>query len=955
MALLELARRRAGGSLRAIMSGTLCIAASCEAPEDVVRVQPALRIVPTAVDFGAQPVGGWGTRTIAIINGGNAAWSGPPAAVEGDGFVLLAPCVEPLGPQEFCEAEVAFVPRAEGTHQGSFRLEGPEGALESVLVGRATAPDIVFEPGAVELGALDVGTSVRSSVTATSLATRALEIWIATEGDGFAVATAGEPALTRRRLTLAPGASAPLEVVFAPGRSGPHTGRLVAETCGAGCGPAAPLAGVGRAARLEVAPRRVDLGEVPRGAESDAGLVVRNDGDGELVVRALDVLTSTPELTLQAPPLPLRLGPGEEASAAVRFRPVVSRAALDAVVRIVATDPVTPEVQIPVVASTAGPALELLPRALHFGVLDEGASREVRVALRSTGSVAAMVAAVDLEGQADGFELSSPPPVGVLAPGESALVHVRVIVPVAAVDRGGGSGRLVVRAAGLDDVELPLAFLSGTAGCQPRVATPNAALGAVRVGRTAAGSIAVRNVGDDVCSLGIVRLAPGLPFDPAFSFSTARARTLAPGAQGEVDVRFDAVAAGLHSAMVGLSWAEQRGELLISATARGVTGSIVAEPPLLRWGPLGQGCDAGRRMVSFVNRGGDEVRVLAATLASSAAPLGVDASTLPTRLMPGGTLAVALTASTAAAGLWQAEVRADTDLGLSATARIELEVVAQGEPVTETFVAASAPDVDVLFVIDNSGSMADDQEILAANFERFIAAAQVHGGVTPRVGVTTTDVLGGTGGPLVGPVIQGTGAAAAMRFREQALVGTEGNGVELGLEAMRRALDDFAATRNAGFLRGEAALGVIIVSDEEDNGGLPELPPEVTRPVESYVELLRGLKAESFAHTPVLVSVVVTPSSSPRYEAVARAFHGLVLDITSDAWGERLAAVGEATFSLARQFRLASAPIPGTVVVTVNGAVVDGFVVDAGARTVTLDEPAPAGALVDITYVAGCT
>jgi hypothetical protein len=59
------------------------------------------------------------------------------------------------------------------------------------------------------------------------------------------------------------------------------------------------------------------------------------------------------------------------------------------------------------------------------------------------------------------------------------------------------------------------------------------------------------------------------------------------------------------------------------------------------------------------------------------------------------------------------------------------------------FAAARTRDVDVLFVIDDSGSMAEEQATLAANFERFIQVLD-HPGFqgSYRVAVTTTSVGG---------------------------------------------------------------------------------------------------------------------------------------------------------------------------------------------------------------------
>jgi len=58
----------------------------------------------------------------------------------------------------------------------------------------------------------------------------------------------------------------------------------------------------------------------------------------------------------------------------------------------------------------------------------------------------------------------------------------------------------------------------------------------------------------------------------------------------------------------------------------------------------------------------------------------------------------------------------------------------------ENVAIAINKDVDILFVIDNSGSMADEQELLAANFESFINVLEAEDvNANYRIGITTTD------------------------------------------------------------------------------------------------------------------------------------------------------------------------------------------------------------------------
>ena len=163
--------------------------------------------------------------------------------------------------------------------------------------------------------------------------------------------------------------------------------------------------------------------------------------------------------------------------------------------------------------------------------------------------------------------------------------------------------------------------------------------------------------------------------------------------------------------------------------------------------------------------------------------------------------------------------------------------------------------VDILFVIDDSPSMADKQQNLATNFPNFINVLNTIQGGLPdvHIGVVTSDVgtkatQDAAPGPALGATCSGTGkngnlqisgaplaagstyisdikVSDTMRtknytgdlatvFGQMAKVGANGCGFEQHLEGMRRALNNNPA--NAGFLRADAFLAIIFIADEDD-------------------------------------------------------------------------------------------------------------------------------------------
>jgi hypothetical protein len=194
----------------------------------------------------------------------------------------------------------------------------------------------------------------------------------------------------------------------------------------------------------------------------------------------------------------------------------------------------------------------------------------------------------------------------------------------------------------------------------------------------------------------------------------------------------------------------------------------------------------------------------------------------------------------------------------------------------QTKVVPSA--TDILFVIDDSGSMQREQDELKTSFDAFIARLANSPAKDFQIGVTNTSVdwplftdasktattvrtayEAGTpsagvpypAGALIAMDASTAGKiqydAAAKRFtgtrilgatsptlvadfKANAGVGTSGAGKEQGLRAMQLALTERVADgTNAGFLRSGARLAVVIVTDEDDCSD-PASPPAIVYP-----------------------------------------------------------------------------------------------------------------------------
>jgi len=157
----------------------------------------------------------------------------------------------------------------------------------------------------------------------------------------------------------------------------------------------------------------------------------------------------------------------------------------------------------------------------------------------------------------------------------------------------------------------------------------------------------------------------------------------------------------------------------------------------------------------------------------------------------------------------------------------------------------SCTKVDLLFVIDNSGSMAGEQENLIGSVPGFIATMRetLQDADSLHIGVTTTDANTGNAPPcnVDGALVTRTTGADSSQttcgpygsggafmtedddletaFACAAQVGTEGIPFERPMDTLRAALMpdmNGPGQCNEGFVRDDALLVVVVITDEED-------------------------------------------------------------------------------------------------------------------------------------------
>ena len=269
---------------------------------------------------------------------------------------------------------------------------------------------------------------------------------------------------------------------------------------------------------------------------------------------------------------------------------------------------------------------------------------------------------------------------------------------------------------------------------------------------------------------------------------------------------------------------------------------------------------------------------------------------------------------------------------------------------SENHIQEEIPVLDILWVVDDSGSMNRFQTNLANNVGLFVQAFIATGADYHMAVITTTH-------SMIGQIISSATANPELAIANEVLVGIVGAGNEYGLQ---KSVDALSSPNSAGpgsaFFRTDASLVVIYVSDEPDRGGYWG----------NHISFFDNIKPIG-QFTPY--AVIGEPPAGCQIDTWMRAEYGAGYwdivnhyggdwySICSTDWGVQLEAManslaGRRTYDLAEDD-----PIESTIVVTVNGQVMTEWDYDSGTNAIRFRDgyiPDP-GQVIGIDYaVWGC-
>jgi len=365
---------------------------------------------------------------------------------------------------------------------------------------------------------------------------------------------------------------------------------------------------------------------------------------------------------------------------------------------------------------------------------------------------------------------------------------------------------------------------------------------------------------------------------------------------------------------------------------------LEVDPDPLDHGTIGIGCDR-ENTATITSVGAAPVTISAVEVTGTGFEM-LSAPTLPMTLQPGETTTVDIGFTPEAVYDFEGALVVTSDEAMGVREALQLgSGTVDGSYVDDWYIPDGDPPSDIVFSVDASGSMGDDLWDLAQNFETFINQLDNYTSDW-QVIIASSDDGCNTGG-----ILKPSTPNYVKTFQDNILWGGFfADWTEALLTINVNAVENTDSGEcNSGFLRKDALLHIIDVSDEPEQsvemGGLP------------WNENVQKLWDKKGNAALVRVSAIAGPVPSgcdsadagTGYAEAVAATGGVFLSIC-DNWASSAnlallaaASVNQSTFELSHN------AVESTIVVKVNGSERHDWTFDATRNVVIFDDDYPAG------------
>ena len=906
--------------------------------------EPAIAWSPTSINYGAVPSGGEVTETVTIQSVGTAPLqvSNISLAVGSSSDFYIASHEAPtvMDPSAISLIEVVYAPSDTIADAGTLVVESNDPNNPEVLIPLTgelhPSPDIDLVPSTLDFGQVDMGSSLTLSAEIWSVGDDVLELGQLSMNAGAEFTLDLDPS----NESLPVGNSTTVTVTYTPVDMTPDTGTVDIPSND----PDEPIAylqliGATPVPDIDLNPTTLDFGQVEVGSYLSLSASITNVGGADLDLGELFLDTITAEYTLTFDPSYTTLVPGDATSVEVTYSPV-DGGTDTGVVEIPSNDPDEPIVYLNLTGSDLPlPDIDVWPLSIDFGTVPVGTYATEQVEVANVGTADLDVTSLTLAvGGEFSFVCATLP--GVIVPGGVEYIDV-TYTPV---DNTADYDTLTIASNDPDEPTVDVELIAAPTP-QPDIDVDpwTVDFGDVKVNTNAIESVMIYNVGQADLNLNSISVngpaAFTIPTNPQGQIVSAGGSTL-------MQVGFTPTYEIPYTGMVDIDSNDpDEPTVYVDLLGDGATPEIEIDPWYFDFGNLNAGClDSTTIYVRSV--GAVPLEVFSYNYTSSPVNgFALDGTNLDNLIAGGGELvpgdSVAVTVDfypddvTNFVGMLA--VASDDPVTPTANGDQEGDGLAGGY-YTDNFNQQGNNQTDVIWTVDNSCSMSQEQSTLGDDFQYFYSVIN-SAGVDYHISVNTTDSANFRGSPTV---IDQYTANGAVTFANNCAAGTGGSATERGLmygyNGAVAAMNNQSPNQN--FWRTDAGLRVIWVSDEPDQSGswatyvsnYQALKTNPDHVILSTICGTNGYTAQSCS------GAGGSASAGTGYVDAALATGGVLGSICEANWSTVMNNLGWISVSLSDTFPLTYQAIPNTIDVYVNGIQVNnGWTYDSNINSVVFD------------------
>ncbi len=278
-----------------------------------------------------------------------------------------------------------------------------------------------------------------------------------------------------------------------------------------------------------------------------------------------------------------------------------------------------------------------------------------------------------------------------------------------------------------------------------------------------------------------------------------------------------------------------------------------------------------------------------------------------------------------AAGLHKLDIQVADANGLEDSDSVNWEIVERFEKVkTPLSIAESDDQVDLLFVIDNSRSMIQEQKNMA---EKIVNLLDKIKNLNWRIGIVTTDFTANQYGQ--GKLLQYPNKSyfltskleieeARKQFGQTIQRSESGDSAEQGIRATWMALNR-AFSGKAGideqhkaFFRKDAALAVVVITDEDESSSKTENKPEnLIKSIQTWFGVQKIFKFHSIIVRPgdeTCLKASIDHKTGTAYAKLTKLTEGIIGNICAKDYSNQLEVIGQDVANTQNTFSLSCVP-----------------------------------------------